>query len=276
VTEATTRLQAGDVQFTRVPYFDIALDSGVVQMTRSEVDAIPWARPAWATADGQVLIGQAVWIAASGGKVAVIDPCGAADEFIRTGPEAVMHQDRVADAMRAAGFAPERVDVVVLSHLDGIGMAAAVDDAGAWRPMFPNARVVLTRAELEWLEDNDTTGRDALRALIAQGVVDALEDHAEVIPGLSIERTGGHSPGHAVLRAGTGADAVVSVGHLAVSPVQAGVVMPPAAHVDSELANKLLADLVEQARDDRSVLIGPLWPAPGAAKVGPAGGLVPV
>jgi glyoxylase-like metal-dependent hydrolase (beta-lactamase superfamily II) len=134
----------------------------------------------------------------------------------------------------------------------------------------------LTRAELEWLEDNDTTGREALRALIAQGVVDGLDDRAEVLPGLRLERTGGHSPGHAVLRAGSGAEAVVSVGHLAVSPVQAGVVMAPSAHIDSELANELLAELVADAREERSVLIGPLWPAPGAATVGAGGELLPL
>jgi hypothetical protein len=69
---------------------------------------------------------------------------------------------------------------------------------------------------------------------------------------------------------------VVSVGHLAVSPVQAAAGVLPGAHVDADLAAKVLAGLVDEARAERSVLIGPLWPAPGAAKVGPDGQLVAV
>ena len=84
-------------------------------------------------------------------------------------------------ALRAAGFPPERVDVVVLSHLDGIGMTAVVTPDGGWAPAFPNARVVMTAAELEWLAGGSelavsTGGHDALDALIAQGVVDGVDD----------------------------------------------------------------------------------------------------
>ena len=277
MTEGIVRIRAGAVALTRVPYFDITLDPGVVGMTRAQVAEIPWGTPAWATADGEALVGQAVWVAESNGRVVVIDPCGAADEFLRTGPDAISHQERVADAMRAAGYPPERVDVVVLTHLDGIGMAAAVDADGNWGPMFPNARVVMTRAELEYLADDpDVSGLEAWRALLAQGVVDGVGDAYELAPGITLELTGGHTPGHAIVRAGAGEEQVVLVGHLAVSPLQSAVVMAPTAHVDADLATKLLAELIDEARAERSIVAGPLWPAPGAAKVGPDGQLAPI
>ena len=277
VPDEIIRIRAGDVALTRVPYFDIALDASVAGMTRAEVEAVSWAVPAWADADGKVLIGQALWVAESNGRVVVIDPCGAADDFLRTGPEAILHQSAVAGAMRAAGYPPERVDVVVLTHLDGIGMAAAVDDDGNWSPMFPNARVVMTRAELEYLDRvPDVSGIEALRALIAQGVVDGVADAYEVAPGVELELTGAHSPGHAIVRAGTGEEQVVLVGHLAISPLQVTIEMSPTLHFESDLATKILAALVDEARAERSIIAGPLWPAPGAAKVGPDGQLAPI
>ena len=130
----------GGTRLTRVPYFDIALGPEVAGLTGAEVAAIPWAVPVWADDDQQVIVGQAVWVIEAGDRVLVVDPCGAADTFLRSGADAVTHQDAVGAALTAAGFAPDRVDAVILSHLDGIGMAAAVDADGAWTPFFPRAR----------------------------------------------------------------------------------------------------------------------------------------
>ena len=115
-----------------------------------------WATPVWAEPDGNLLIGQAIWIIESAGTVIAVDPCGAADEFLRSGAAALEHQDRVADALRDAGYPVEQIDIVVLTHLDGIGMAAAVDGDGTWTPMFPNARLVTTAAEIAFLETLET------------------------------------------------------------------------------------------------------------------------
>src|SRR5579862_8524251 len=145
------RFDVGAVRLSRVAYFDIALDPSVVGLTVDQVRAVD--APAWATPDGQVLVGQAVWVIESGGQVIVVDPCGAADEFLRAGPEALLHQDAVLRAMAEAGFPAERVDAVVLSHLDGIGMAARVATDGGWEPAFPNARLLITASELSWMAE---------------------------------------------------------------------------------------------------------------------------
>ena len=148
--DAVAGFRVGEVELTRVPYFDVALDAAVVGLTAEQIESVEWATPSWASADGQVLIGQAVWVVESQGRVIVVDPCGAADQFLREGKEAIGHQEAALGALRDAGFPPERVDVVVLSHLDGIGMAAVVAPDGGWAPAFPNARIVMMAAELEF------------------------------------------------------------------------------------------------------------------------------
>ena len=258
-----------------MPYFDIALDAGIVGMTPAEVKAVPWGVPAWATIDGQVLVGQAVWVAESDGRVVVVDPCGAADDFLRTGPEAVQHQERVrrdprhglstGAGRRRRALSPRR-----------IGMAAAADGDGGWQPCSPTRTVLMTRTELDWLAPRrDVSGLQALRALIDQGVVDGVDETYDV-RGTPARSVGWHTPGHAILRAGSGTEQVVLVGHLAVSPLQDQRPSWAPRSPRLDLGTKLLAELVDEARADRSMLASPLWPAPGAAKVGPDGQLVPI
>jgi glyoxylase-like metal-dependent hydrolase (beta-lactamase superfamily II) len=270
-------VQIGDLRLTRVEYFDIALDAAVALMTADEITALPWAVPTWANADGNVLIGQALWVIEAGQHVIVVDPCGAADAFLRTDDAARLHQERVAEIMRDAGFPRERVDTVVLTHLDGIGMTAWLDADGNWSPMFPNARVVMTQAELDFLaSQTDVQGLDALRALIDAGVVDGVAPRCDVAPHVVLELTGGHSPGHAVARLGTGPGSVIMLGHLAVSPLQLAADQPDRAHLDAVRANSVIHELLEEARRDGAYLAGSLWPAPGIATVGEAGAIVPV
>ena len=219
-------------------------------------------------ADGQVLIGQAVWVVESQGRVIVVDPCGAADAFLRSGPEAVGHQEAVLGAMRAAGFPPDRVDTVVLSHLDGIGMAAVVAPDGGWRPAFPNARIVMMSAELEFLAaGGPAQGLDALDALIAQGVVDGVHDGYQLTDEVWLQLTGAHTPGHAVVRIQSGERARSSS---ATSPEPARmsrwrIARPPMPR--RQRAADLLDALVADAAADDALIIGPLWPFPGAGHV---------
>jgi glyoxylase-like metal-dependent hydrolase (beta-lactamase superfamily II) len=250
-----------------VPYFDVPLDAAVAGLTAEQVRSVEWAEPAWAT-EGQIIIGQAVWVIECGGRSIVVDPCGAADEFIRTGPAAVGHQEAVLAGLAAAGIDPVRVDLVVLSHLDGIGMAALVDDHGNWVPTFPRARVVVTAEELAWVRGHpETQGAVAFSALLDRGVVDAVGCPFACTDEVSFELTGGHSAGHAVLRVQSAGARAVFLGHLALNPLQVAFPQSPSQHADTPSAEQALDALLGEAASDGSLLIGPLWPAPGAARV---------
>ncbi len=274
--DAVLRLDIGTVKLTRVPYFDVAIDGDGVGLDVEKVRSVPWAEPFWATDAGQVNVGQAVWVIETDERVLVVDPCGAADAFIRTGPEAIGHQERVFDAMATVGVPRERVDTVVLTHLDGIGLAAAVDADGRWGPAFPNARVVVTRTELEYLETNPpVSGLAEFQALVDHGVVDTAETPAEVAPGVRLEFTGAHSPGHAVVRIDSDGEHAVLLGHLAVSPLHIATGECEALHLEPTAACAVLDALVADARANDTVVIGPLWPYPGAVHIDSDGTVVP-
>jgi len=259
------RFRVGKTELTRVQYFDVPLDPSVVNLTHAQVEAVEWAVPNWANADGQVLVGQAVWVIESAGRVIVVDPCLAADPFIRTGPEAFGHQESVFTALADAGFPRERVDVVVLSHLDGIGMAAAATPEGGWEPAFPNARIVMTSAELDALAGGQLAGGlDALNALIAQHAVDGVDDGYLVTDEVWLELDGAHARGHAVVRLQSDGERATFLGHLALSPLHLAIRDTGALHVDVPRALEVLDGLMADSEAHGDLLVGPLWPFPGA------------
>lgn len=269
---AVSTYEIGAVTMTRVPYFDVALDLPPLG-SRAEIATYEaWALPHWTTADGQVLIGQAVWVIESDGQVIVVDPCGASDEFLRSGPEAIVHQDAVLAAMTAAGFPPESVDLVVLTHLDGIGLTAVVDAEGRWTPAFPSARIVLTASELDHLATrDDVSGLDVLRSLLDQGAVDAVDDQHRFTPEVRLRHTGAHTVGHAVVEVESAGERAVMLGHLAISPVQVAMSGGSSLNHDPAAADRVLHQILDEVAVDDALVIGPLWPHPGAGHAAAGG-----
>ena len=114
----------------------------------------------------------------------------------------------IVPTLEAAGFEPGSIDVVIMSHLhfDHAGGLMRADDGGK---AFPRARIVAQQAEWDIaLSDNSrvVASYDQLELRLVQrwgreGVVDG---DVEVLPGVSVVMTGGHSKGHqAVLVRGT-------------------------------------------------------------------------
>jgi glyoxylase-like metal-dependent hydrolase (beta-lactamase superfamily II) len=255
----------GSVTLTRVPYFDVSLGPEAIGFSPQQVVEVQWGVPDWATEEGSVLVGQAIWVIESDGRTVVVDPCGASDAFLRTGPEASAHEAAVVAAMASSGFPVDSVDTVVMSHLDGIGMVGSVDADGGWSPLFPTARVVVSERELAHIESTEAIGgRAAFRALAAQGVVDPVQCPREIVPHVTMEQTGGHSPGHCALRI---ADDAVLVGHLAINPVQISAGVMPSQHLEPRQAFTALSAELAWAAERDTLVIGSLWPDPGAGRV---------
>jgi len=129
--------------------------------------------------------------------------------------------DPILPALRKAGFDPASVDVVAMSHLH-FDHAGGLLDAEGYRA-FPRATIVAQRAEWEVaLDDNprNTAAYDQpeLRLVQAWGAEGAADGEREVLPGVSVVPTGGHSGGHqgVVIRGPRGT--VAFFGDLAMRP----------------------------------------------------------
>ena len=256
-----TRLDVGHVGLRRVPYADVLVDANVVSLTPDQVASIEWAEPVWAEAH-RVRVAAAVWIIEANGRRIVVDPAQAADDILRTGPDAYVHQEAVAGLLADAGCPRASVDTVIASHIDGIGMIAWAGDDG-WSPFFPNAEVLVSRRELDAIRDATAyrpQGGDALLALDDQGVVTAIGDEHVVADGVTVVWTGGHCPGHQIVQIDSHGSEATLVGHLALTPLHC--VCASTGHLDPAVAT----DAIDRLRDSRQLLAGPLWPSPGAAR----------
>ena len=257
----TVQYSIGEATLVRVPYADVLVDAAVVGLTSDQVSATDWASPTWAEG-GQARVAAAVWIIESQGQRIAVDPAQAADDILRAGPDAAFHQEAVASALADAGFARESIDTVIATHIDGIGMIAWRTDDG-WAPFFPNAQFIVTRRECDAIVDEgwyQPSGGDAFRALHEQGAVTTVDDEHAVTSDVSTRWTGAHSPGHQVVNIASGDDQATMIGHLALSPLHCEF-RDSGAHIDPLAAQAALGTL----RDGR-LLIGPLWPTPGAVR----------
>ena len=105
----------------------------------------------------------------------------------------------ILPALEAAGFAPDTVDVVAVSHLhyDHAGGVLRGDGSRA----FPRASFVAQLAEWQIaLGENPrlvaSYDQPELRLVRDLGVAGAVNGDAEILPGVSVISTGGHSAGH--------------------------------------------------------------------------------
>ena len=138
------------------------------------------------------------------------------------------HSESLDASMTAAGITAADIDVVLASHLhfDHAGGFTAKGPAGIV-PRFANARYIIRKGEWEdathphernrasYFDENYVPLKDA-------GVVDFIDEDGEVLPGIRVRRTGGHTRHHHIIYIESGGKTAVFTADL----------IPTTAHVD--------------------------------------------
>jgi glyoxylase-like metal-dependent hydrolase (beta-lactamase superfamily II) len=114
----------------------------------------------------------------------------------------------IAPSLEQAGIAPGSIDIVAMSHLhfDHAGGLLLADG----RRAFPRASIVAQRAEWEIaLDDNSRVvasyDQPEIRLVRDWGADGWVDGERELLPGVTVVPTGGHSKGHqAIVVRGTG------------------------------------------------------------------------
>lgn len=110
------------------------------------------------------------------------------------------------EALRAVGEDPESIDFVVVSHLHYDHAGGMVDAEG--KPLFPRARYVVQRDEVEAAKGDELRlqgimEREQLDAVRAAGQLAEVAGEVELVPGVSVLPTGGHTRGSQAVLLGT-------------------------------------------------------------------------
>ncbi|MFH1011981.1 MAG: MBL fold metallo-hydrolase [bacterium] len=115
---------------------------------------------------------------------------------------------RLISELEKRGIRSENIDAVVLTHLhwDHAGGATCLNQAGKVVPAFPNAQYFVQREEWKeaWeapLDSTDYLSEDFI-PLREAGVLTLLEGDAEILPGITVRQTGGHTVGHSIVLIG--------------------------------------------------------------------------
>ena len=226
-TYPVTRWQIGAANITRVveiegssPCTFFFKDSRPEQLLQHA-----WLQPHFLTEEGRVRAAIHCFVVQSEGRTLVVDTCVGNDK-----PREVknwnMRQGRFLEDLAEAGFARERVDAVVCTHLhvDHVGWNTMLKD-GKWVPTFPNARYLFGRREWEHWE-NEAAGpdrevrNDSVRPIIDAGLADLVAMDHRSTPVVFLEPTPGHTPGHVSVRISSKGEEAVITGDLMHHPVQ--------------------------------------------------------
>ncbi len=169
---------------------------------------------------------------------------------------------RLEDALRDAGFEPDDVDIVIDTHLhfDHAGGNTLRDAAGEVRLAFPRARYVVQRGEWEFAHSRNERVRasylpDNFDPVERAGRFDFVEGEREIIPGIRVLPTPGHTPHHqSVLISSEGetafflADLIPTAAHLPL-PWIMGYDLEPLVTLESKRG------VLERAREEDWLLI---------------------
>jgi glyoxylase-like metal-dependent hydrolase (beta-lactamase superfamily II) len=189
-----------------------------------------WSRRAPADDRNRISMTMRPLLVRSAGRTVLID-AGVGDKLSEKEREIYAVDQRTASlqqSLSAIGVAPRDIDVVIASHLhfDHAGGFTARTN-GRVVPAFPRARYIIRRQEWEDATHPHERNRasyvfDAFVPLAAAGVVDFIEADGEVLPGISVWRTGGHTMHHQLIKVESGGRTAVFVADL----------MPTVAHLD--------------------------------------------
>ncbi|MFF9765308.1 MBL fold metallo-hydrolase [Streptomyces sp. NPDC014636] len=180
--------------------------------------------------------------------------------------------------LTAAGFPPDTVDLVVLTHLhaDHVGWNTR-ETNGEWVPTFPNARYVTSRTEREFWAGYDLEEarrqmfQDSVIPVEEAGLLDLMDVPAagvDIVPGLRLLSTPGHTPGHVALQLTSRGRTALITGDCIHHPVQlAHPAIGACVDIDPERSEASRRTLLASLADTDTLLLGTHFAPPTAGRV---------
>jgi glyoxylase-like metal-dependent hydrolase (beta-lactamase superfamily II) len=190
-----------------------------------------WEKVAPSDARNRIRMAMRPWLVRAGQTV-LID-AGAGDKMDAKAADVYGfdREYRLEHALQDAGVTPGDIDVVIASHLhfDHAGGFTVRGADAKVRPRFPGSRHIVRRQEWEdALAPNERNRASYFNEnyvpLQEAGLLTLVDDDSEVLPGVRLRRTGGHTRGHQMIQIESGGRTAVFVADLI--PTTAHVPLP--------------------------------------------------
>lgn len=262
----------------------VVISDGVLPMSAPQLatNADPEVRAAWL--DGMFLPSDELALPLNqvvvrhGAQTILID-AGVGVDYLDFTPRAGHWGERLA----AAGVDLADVTDVVLTHMHFDHVGGLLVD-GVKDRLRPDVRIHTAAAEAEFWESPDFSHtnvneamQDAMRSSATRfldeyrNVLLPYETEYEVAPGVLARRTGGHTPGHSVVRLASGGDRLTFAGD---AVLQAGFDHPDwfnGFEHDPEEAARVRVRLLQELSSTREALVATHLPFPSVCHVATAG-----
>ncbi len=150
---------------------------------------------------------------------------------IENSPVGAIGPTQLESALAEAGYTAADITLVISSHLhfDHAGGNTRVDESGTIVPSFPNARHIVRQGEWDWAHHtNERTaasyfGRN-YDPIHDAGLLELVADDREIISGIELRHTPGHTPHHQGILISSGRERMFFAADLA--PTVAHVPLP--------------------------------------------------
>ena len=211
--------QIGDIKVTRIVEMEVVGGSRFIlpDATRDACLPYSWMQPHFMDDSGNLVMSIHALVIEVGDRRIIVDTCIGNDKE-RSIPNWSNLQTNFLKDMENIGYPVESIDTVLCTHLhvDHVGWNTRLVN-GEWVPTFENARYLI--GEDEWTywdrnEDPTSYGNvmdDSVRPVIEAGLVDLVSTSETIAPGIRLESTPGHTPGHvSVILESRGEEAVIT------------------------------------------------------------------
>ncbi len=281
---STPSWTVGDTTVHRIDETLLPPATGPWLLPRATPDVVTredWLYPDFADRDGVLRLGSHSFALSTGGLRVLVDT-GIGNGKTRANPAWHDLRTDYLERLTAAGFPPDEVDLVILTHLhtDHVGWNTRHVD-GAWVPTFPHARYVVSRAERDFWdgyamdEPRRQMFRDSVRPVEDAGLLDAVHvpaDGVGIAPGLRLLPTPGHTPGHVAVRVGGAEAGALITGDCVHHPVQlAHPALGSCVDIDPAAAESTRRALLASLAGTDTLVLGTHFPPPTAGRVVPHG-----
>ncbi|MFF9002278.1 MBL fold metallo-hydrolase [Streptomyces achromogenes] len=236
-----------------------------------------WLRPHFADDAGVLRLDSHSFAFAVGGRRVLVDT-GIGNGKERANPAWHELDTDYLERLTAAGFPPDSVDLVILTHLhaDHVGWNTRKVN-GEWVPTFPNARHLTSRTEREFWAGYDMEEprrqmfRDSVIPVERAGLLDLVDVPAEgvrVVPGLRLIPTPGHTPGHLAVELTSRGQKALITGDCVHHPVQlAHPAIGACVDIDPERSEATRRSLLGTLAGTGTLLLGTHFAPPTAGRV---------
>jgi glyoxylase-like metal-dependent hydrolase (beta-lactamase superfamily II) len=199
---------------------------------------------------------------------------------VGAGPHFMPSVGNLVENMAAAGIDRRAISKVLFTHAHPDHLWGVLDDFDD-TPMFPNAAYLISSAELNfWLAEDALVRLPESRRGFATGAnrrlkrilerLESVEPGHDIVSGIRVLDTSGHTSGHVSFEISAGPDAVVVLGDALTHPTISFAHpnwMPAADHHDAQGAATMRRGLLDRLATDRQHVIGFHLPFPGIGRV---------